>query len=127
MARQRFIIKTIHITAIAVLIAAAMCRAGWATQLAQHDVAQWEEFIASAHGHFHYHESMHDYHDGLSDISSGDHSLIHGALALDHQVSLTTFSELIQAHFESIYPLLVFQPLSPYQADLYRPPRYTIV
>lgn len=114
--------------AIVILLVATLCRAAWATQLAQHDTAPLVDPAEVAMEHGHYHAPLLDHlHDDSSGVSDDDHPFIHIVHALDHQVFLITLPDRSHTHSESDYPPLSFSPLPPYQADLYRPPRQKTV
>lgn len=124
MMQQSTATSVIRISAIILLLVATLCRAGWASQLSQHDTAPMVDpnIVAMEHGH--YHAPLLDHlHDDSSGISDDDHPFIHVVLAFDHQVFLTTLPERSHIYSGSDYPPLSSSPLPPYQADLYRPPR----
>jgi len=124
MIRQGLTSKVIRTATITILLAATLCRASWATQLYQHDTAPLVVSTAVATEHGHYHTPLLGHlHADSSGISENDHLFIHVVLKLDHPVLLVTLPERPQTNPGSSYPRLAFNLLSPYQADLYRPPR----
>lgn len=129
MMQQSFSTSVIRISAIIILLAATLCRAGWASQLSQHETAPLVDPNVAAKEHGHYHAPLLDHlHDDSSALSDDDHLFIHVVLALDHQVFLTTLPERSQGYSGGDYPPPIsFNPLPPFQADLYRPPRHKIV